>query len=110
MSDFVYDKAAVGLRVREKRLAMHLTQEKAAEKMDMSLRSITDIERGAVGMSIETLMALCDVLKVTPNDLLLPSPNKTDSELDWAINVLTNANDHVRTSAIDILRSYLRST
>lgn len=110
MSDFVYDKAAVGMRVREKRLAMHLTQEKVAEKTDMSLRSITDIERGAVGMSLETLMTLCETLKVTPNDLLLPANNPMDSELDWAINALTNASDHVRSSAIDILRSYLRST
>ncbi len=32
------------------------------------------------------------------------------SELDWLIEALSNASDHVRSSAIDILRSYLRST
>ncbi len=110
MSDFVYDKVAVGIRVREKRLAMHMTQEKVAEKMDKSLRLITEIERGAVGMSIETLLCLCEALKTTPNDLLLPGAKPSDSELDWAIEALTNASDHVRSSAIDILRSYLRST
>ena len=110
MSDHMYDKAAVGSRIREKRLAMHLTQEKVAEKLELSIRTVTDIERGIVGMSIETLLSLCDVLKVTPNDLLLPSNHSEDSELDWLTNALSNASDHVRSSAIDILRSYLRST
>lgn len=110
MSDFVYDKVAVGSRIREKRLALHMTQEKVAEKMDKSLRLITEIERGTVGMSIETLLCLCEALKTTPNDLLLPSAKPSDSELDWVIDALTNASEHVRSSAIDILRSYLRST
>jgi len=56
------------------------------------------------------LLCLCEALKTTPNDLLLPGAKPSDSELDWAIDALTNASDHVRSSAIDILRSYLRST
>ena len=54
-------------------------------------------------------MALCTTLHVTPNDLLLPTQKDGDQELEWAISALTNADDHVRSSAIDILRSYLRS-
>ena len=110
MSDFVYDKAAVGSRIRQKRLAMHMTQEKVAEKTEKSIRRITEIERGTVGMSIETLLCICEVLKTTPNDLLLSEAKPSDSELDWLIEALSNASDHVRSSAIDILRSYLRST
>lgn len=109
MSDFVYDKPAVGIRIREKRVALHLTQEKVAERLNMSHRSIIEIERGAVGMSIETLMRMCEVLKASPNDLLLPSRQAADSELDWAISALTSASDHVRSCGIDILRAYLRS-
>ena len=109
MSHFMYDKAAVGARIREIRQTMQLTQEKLAEKTDISLRSITDIERSIVGLSLETLMALCTTLHVTPNDLLLPTQKDGDQELEWAISALTNADDHVRSSAIDILRSYLRS-
>ena len=110
MCDFVYDKAAIGARIREKRLALRLTQDDLAEKADRSLRTIAEIERGNVGMSIDTCLVLCGVLKVTPNDLLLPASTPVDSELDWAILALTNANDHVRAIAIDILRAYLRST
>ncbi|MDO4568660.1 MAG: helix-turn-helix transcriptional regulator [Clostridia bacterium] len=110
MSEFVYDKPAVGVRVQEKRLALRLTQEMVAERLGKSLRLITEIERGMVGMSIETLLGLCEVLKTTPNDLLMPQKENAESELDWVMGALTNASDHVRASAIDILRTYLRST
>ena len=110
MSDFVYDKAAVGARIQAKRIALRLTQENVAEKLEKSLRLVTDIERGAVGMSIETLLSLCGILKTTPNELLLPGEKAHDTELEWLVNALETSSEHVRSSAIDIVRSYLRST
>ena len=107
MSDHMYDKAAVGSRIREKRLAMHLTQEKVAEKLELSIRTVTDIERGIVGMSIETLLSLCDVLKVTPNDLLLPSNHSEDSELDWL--VYNAPVDYVNLLLNGDIREYLKN-
>ncbi len=109
MSDLRYDRAAVGGRIREKRLALHLTQEKVAEQLDKSLRLVTELERGAVGMSIETLLRLCDVLKTTPNELLLPGVGTDEDELQWAVDALTNASARVREGAVDILRAYLRA-
>lgn len=109
MSDFVYDKVSVGARIQEKRVALRLTQENVAEKLNKSLRLVTEIERGAVGMSIETLLCLCGVLKTTPNELLLPRESAPDTELEWLVNALTNSSEHIRASAIDIVRSYLRS-
>ena len=110
MRDYAYDKTAVGARIREKRLALHLTQDDLADKTERSMRLIAEIERGNVGMSIETFLSVCNALKVTPNDLLLPAPTPIDSELDWAIQALTNSSGQVRSVAIDILRAYLRST
>ena len=109
MSNFVYDKPSIGARIQEKRLALRLTQENVAEKLEKSLRLVTDIERGEVGMSIETLLSLCDILKTTPNDLLLPNEKAQDTELDWLLDALSNVSAPVRTCAIDIVRSYLRS-
>lgn len=104
-----YNKSAVGNRIRQRRKEMHLTREQLAEKLDKSLRMIGDLERGSVGMSIETLLSLCSVLKTTPNDLLLLDGDENDSELKWAIDALSHASDHVRAGAVDILRAYLRS-
>lgn len=106
---FFYDKAAVGQRIRKRRLEMHFTREQMAEKLDKSMRMVGDLERGTVGMSIETLLDVCNVLKTTPNDLLLFDQTSNDGELAWAIDALSHAPDHARSIAIDILRAYLRS-
>ena len=105
----MYDKVIIGERIRDYRLALNLTQEELSEKIDKSLRTMTDIERGVVGMSMETLFDICNVLKVTPNDLLLPEPSVTASELDWITKALGNLSEHDRSGAVDILRAYLRT-
>lgn len=104
-----YDKVMTGERIRDYRLALKLTQEDLAEKVDKSLRTITDIERGIVGMSMETLFDLCNVFKVTPNDLLVPETPGPATGLEWVTQSLSNLSEHDRSGAIDILRAYLRT-
>lgn len=100
-----YNKDAVGARIQKKRLALGLTQ----EKLDKSLRFVTEIERGAVGMSIETLLCMCGVLKTTPDEMLLSGTSEEDTELKWLIETLSNCPEAVRATAIEILRAYLKS-
>ena len=57
-----YDKKAVGAEIRRRRLALGLTQEKAAEKIDRALRFYARIELGDVGMSVDTLLEICGML------------------------------------------------
>ena len=109
MCEYIYRKTEVGNCIRERRRSLGLTQEQLAEKIDKSWRFMVDLERGKVGMSIETLLHLCAVLKTTPNDLLLFDKTVHDSEWTWVLDALSHAPDHVRASAIDILRAYLRS-
>ena len=108
MCELKYDKTAVGIRVREHRTALQLTQENVAEKLEMSLRTITDIERGAVGMSIETLLELCTILKASPDALLVGGAQEDDKEMQWLINALRNSSEETRACVIDIVRAYLR--
>ena len=109
MCEYIYRKTEVGNCIRERRRSLGLTQEQLAEKIDKSWRFIADLERGKVGMSIETLLCLCSVLKTTPNDLLLFDETGNDSELSWVMDALSHVPDHVRASAIEILRAYLRN-
>ena len=104
-----YDKSFTGERIREYRLALKLTQEERSERIEKSLRTMTDIERGIVGMSMETLFSLCNVLKVQPNDLLMPETPVPATELDWIMQAMSNMSEHDRAGAIDILRAYLRT-
>lgn len=64
------DYTMLGRRIRRYRIEKHLTQEQLAEMADVSASFLGHIERGTRVASLETLMKLCAVLQVTPNDLL----------------------------------------
>lgn len=57
-----YDYGPIGKRIREARLAKGMTQQMLAEKIDLGVQHISDIERGFSGMSLPTLIAILEVL------------------------------------------------
>lgn len=67
-----------GRQVRDMRRQQGLTQEELAEKVGISHSFLGHIERGSRIASMETLVMLCNALKVTPQALLIAS---LDSEL-----------------------------
>ncbi len=64
------DYIMMGRRIRLYRHQKKLTQEQLAEQVGVSASFMGHIERGSRVASIETLMKLCAVLNVTPNELL----------------------------------------
>lgn len=64
------DYVSIGQRVRACRRAANQTQEALAEQAGISTSFLTHIERGTRVMSLETLVALCEALSLTPNELL----------------------------------------
>lgn len=67
------DYKDLGKRVRETRRQFSLTQEQLAEQVGISASFLGHIERGSRVASIETLVALCNTLRVTPQYLLSAS-------------------------------------
>ncbi len=67
----------MGLRIAERRKAMQLTQEKLAEKMGISLQSVSNIELGKKGIRPENLANLCIHLDTTADYILLGRRNAT---------------------------------
>lgn len=67
------DYKDLGHRVRTLRRMRDLTQEELAEKLDISASFLGHIERGTRVASLETLVALCNALKVSPQELLIAS-------------------------------------
>ena len=59
-----------GAAVRAEREAKALTQEKLAEKADLSLNFIGNVERGEKMASLETIMRVAAALKLTGAELL----------------------------------------
>ena len=63
----------LGKRVRQQRILAQMTQEKLAEAAGISLSFLGHIERGTRKASLDTLVKLCNVLKVSPQLLLQDS-------------------------------------
>ena len=66
----IYDRIKAGERLRSNRKNIGWSQERAAEMMNLSAKYYADIERGTCGMSIETLVTLCNVYQRSTDMIL----------------------------------------
>ena len=71
----------LGARIRTMRRQQSLTQEHLAEKIGISASFLGHIERGTRVASLETLVALCNELDVSPEYLLSASLTRYDPRM-----------------------------
>ena len=67
-----YDLQLIGARLQAARKAKGYTQDYVSARADITEKFLSQIERGKAGLSVQTLIALCDILEITPNYVLLP--------------------------------------
>lgn len=60
----------VGQNIKNAREAAGLTQERFAELISLAPKNVSDIERGVVGISIGSLVRICEVLSIPSDDIL----------------------------------------
>ena len=98
------DYKRLGIRIREERKRLNLTQAQLAEAVDISDTYMGAIERGERSLTLDTLVRLVNRLGVTVDYLLADSVADNDSNImeqfkqiidqqplerkQWAINVL----------------------
>ena len=75
MTDY---KIEMGLRLKEHRKALHLTQEQMAEKLNVSIKHYGGVERGVAGLSIENLIEVSNILGVDLDYLIKGSTSNHD--------------------------------
>lgn len=78
---------AIGARIRAARESARMTRETFSEKVDISTQFLTDIERGRMGASVETILKICDVLGVT-TDTILRSPDLDEEVTARQLSIL----------------------
>lgn len=102
----IFDFATIGNKLFSFRKRAGMTQAEVAEAAGISDRTYADIERGAVNMRVETLLRICTVLKITPNEIL-----STDIETSTAdiTKMLDSISDNERKTALKILEAYLKN-
>lgn len=75
------DYNIIGERLKKARTDKGLTQEKLAEKLDVSIAFLSRIERGSSHISLKRLSQICDILKISEGSILNGSSNDSNSYL-----------------------------
>lgn len=69
----------IGKRVSARRKALGLTQEQLAEKMNVSIQMISNLELGKKAIRPENIIKLCSELEISTDYLL--TGNNTDNKI-----------------------------
>lgn len=64
------DYNIIGERIKQARMNKKLTQEKLAEKIDVSVAFLSRIERGSSHINLNRLNQICSILGISEGDIL----------------------------------------
>ncbi len=104
----IKDLHQIGNNLYNIRKSKGFTQADVAEKAELSDRTYADIERGTVSMRIDTLLKICEALKITPDDILTADTEETPTE-EIILSRLNNCTNENRKTALKLLDVYLNS-
>lgn len=85
MNDF---KIYAGKRIKEYRESKHLTQEYMAKELDIAPNHYGRIERGENSCTLSNLIHICNILQITPNDILANLIITKDESLETEVQKL----------------------
>ena len=104
----VFDFIAIGNKLYSVRKKTGMTQAQVAEAAGLSDRTYADIERGSVNMRIESFLKICNVLHVTPNEILTDGGD-TFTDTNGILGKLTVRSAKEQQTAMMLLEVYLQS-
>lgn len=100
------DYKRLGIRIREERKRLNLTQAQLAEAIDISDTYMGAIERGERSLTLDTLVRLVNRLGVTVDYMLADSVPDNDSNIMEQLKQITNGQPLERKQmAINVLRT-----
>jgi transcriptional regulator with XRE-family HTH domain len=105
----IFDLQAIGNKLLTIRKRMGMTQAEVAEAAGLSDRTYADIERGTVNMRTETILRICNVLHITPDELLTEETTSLAYQQQELWNRLAACNSKDRETALQLLSVFLKS-
>lgn len=96
----------IGNNIKTARLLKGLTQEYVAEKLDKSINFISLLERGQTGLSVNSIVDVCNVLEIEPNTLfngLINYNNDTDKIIINGLSSLSNDDKKIVNDLIEYI-------
>ena len=100
---------AVGNKLLAIRKRMGLTQSEVAEAAGLSDRTYADIERGSVNTRTETILRICRVLHITPDEILTENSSSFSVQQAELWERLNACNPKDKETALELLSVYLKS-
>lgn len=105
----IFDSRTIGNRLLAFRKRMGMTQAELAEAAGLADRTYADIERGTANMRTETLLHICDVLHITPDEILTDKNSPTILRQQELIDRLNACSPKDKETALELLDVFLRS-
>ena len=105
----IFDFRAIGNKLLAFRKRCGMTQAEVAEAAGLSDRTYADIERGSVNMRLETILRICNVLHITPDELLTDDRASDTLRQEQLLARLNACNPKDKETALQLLDVYLRS-
>lgn len=69
---------AIGKRISNRRKNLNYTQEQIAEKMDVSIQMVSNLERGNKAIKIDNLIKISEILNVSTDYILTGKHSEKD--------------------------------
>ena len=105
----IFDLRTIGNKLLTIRKRMGMTQAEVAEAAGLSDRTYADIERGSVNMRTETILRICNVLHITPDEILTEERTSLAAKQAELIERLNTCNPKDKETALQLLSVYLKS-
>ena len=105
----VFDFRTIGNKLYTIRHRLGMTQAEVAEAAGLSDRTYADIERGSANMRMETLLRICTVLQITPNEILTERFDLSNVDEVAILNRLQTCSAQEKETALRLLLVYFQS-
>ncbi len=102
-----YDFKPIGMRIKQMRKARHYTQEQLSEIIDMSQKNLSMVERGAAGLSISSLMAICKALDASADYILFGISENNQN--NTVLAMLSKLNGKQQAYAEELLEIFVKA-
>ena len=110
---YMPDYKLIGVRIRERRLALKITQETLSESAGIGIQHMSKIENGNTKLSLPCIIALSNALQTTVDSLLMDSIDVSKptvvTQADSVFSDCTPSEIYVITQTINVLKHSLRA-
>ena len=97
----------VGANIKREREKAGFTQDQFSELLGVGPKSLSSIERGVVGVSLTTLLRICDLLHISANALLYePTQENHADSIALQLNMLNAEQFEI---ASDVMKNLMKA-